>query len=150
MRFCIPPNCSNLKAVIENTIKAYTGSFYTVINNASTSKDIVILRGIKYLFQILIKNYRNGLYGTPLANKINLYRNITLPKDLFNLYKKNGIIYFTNLTSASKKNLKGFGGSGGNGLIKVMFVINLLHYSDQKSNKFFSGLDIAAKSYFPG
>ena len=123
MRFCIPPNCSNLKTIIENTVKAYTGSFYTVINMASTSKDIVILRGIRYLFQILIKNYRLKIFGSPLLNKVTLYRNISLTQDLFNLYKKNGIIYFTNLTSASKKNLHQFGGAGSPGMNHVTFLI---------------------------
>lgn len=128
MTFCVPPNCKEIKEVIQKTIVAYTGSFYVVINNASTSKDVVILKGIRYLFQILIKNYRLGIFGTPLANKINLYRNITIPQELFSLYKKNGIIYFTNLTSASKKDLSGFGGPGGNGKIHILFVIKLRFY----------------------
>lgn len=122
---------------------AYTGSFYQVINNASTSKDILILRGIRYLFQILIKNYRQAIFGSPLINKITLYRNISLPEDLFKLYKKNGIIYFTNLTSASKKDLTEFGGSGGNGKVHVLFLFKLRFYYDQKINSFFSGLDIS-------
>ena len=103
--------------------------------------------------RVLTANNRNikfSLKNLMAKEKNKKHSEIFYIEDLFNLYKKNGIIYFTNLTSASKKNLKGFGGSGGNGLIKVMFVINLLHYSDQKSNKFFSGLDIAAKSYYPG
>lgn len=69
-----------------------------------------------------------------MANRITLYRNLTLSEDLFNLYKKNGIIYFTNLTSASKINLANFGGPGGNGQIHVTFFIKLLLYFDQKKN----------------
>lgn len=57
-----------------------------------------------------------------MLNKATLYRNIPLAQDLFNLYKKNGIIYFTNLTSASKKNLHQFG-AGKPGENHVTFLI---------------------------
>ncbi len=101
----IPPNSTKIQQVIESTIVNYTGNFYRTINDASTSKDALILRGIRYLFQILIKNYRLKLFGEPLQNHILLYRNIGISKDLFNLYKINSIIYFTNLTSTSKNNM---------------------------------------------
>lgn len=75
-----------------------------------------------------------------------LYRNIKISVDLFNLYKKEGIIYFTNLTSASKKNLKHFGDKCGESEIHVTFLIKPLFYSEQKANKFYSGLDISKHS----
>lgn len=60
-------------------IKKYTGDMYKPMNAASTSKDIVILKLIRYLFQILIKNHREKLVGMPVISHKTLYRKISLP-----------------------------------------------------------------------
>lgn len=123
---------------------------YQVLNQSSTSKDPLVLKGIRYLFQALIKNYRAPVpfVGKPISQKIRLYRNIPLSEELLKLYKKDSIIYFTNLTSTSLKNLTGFGGSGGNGMVRVIFMFELLYYNEQKSNNFYSGLNISDISYY--
>ena len=81
---CIPETDVTFKSCIEKTIKYYhTGDGYKKLNEAISSKDINILTGIRYLIQIIIKNFRTRVIGKPILSNKPLYRYISMSKDLF-------------------------------------------------------------------
>ena len=113
-------------------IKFYTGSGYVEMNSIMTNTDPMILYKSKYILNLILRNYTifdpKERVGTPISlteAKI-LYRNIRLPKDLISLYSVKSVLYFTHLTSTSKKSI--FATPSDETFWRVEFQIKMLTY----------------------
>ena len=139
---------SDLLAAVKTILNDYTGSAYININKALTSKNPILLSKMATYLNIVAKNNQNVMVGERFeTNNIQkVYRNIFIKRGLVNLYKLNQIIFFTNLTSTSKKRI--FKRSSTPTHANIEFEIKLLNVEQQRKNKFFPAIDICKISTY--
>ena len=141
----------NLKAALEIIINNYTGNnSYKIINRALTSNNPLELSKMRFYINLLGFNYKpeSHLVGNCMKSKAKVYRIIFIKKELIDLYEHGQIVFFTNLTSTSKKSLEIFEKNSSDTHITMKFQFTLLDIDKQIKNGVYSGLAIKELSEF--
>ena len=95
---------TDFEEIITEIFFQFTGSNYKRINAVFSSASPHILSKMKYLLNLLIKNYRDPKIGQIVdGSKEKLYRHILVDIEMIDLLKENSFIFFTSLISCTKK-----------------------------------------------
>ena len=144
------PCPSTIDQAIYSILYSYTGSGYLPMNKALTSKNPLILKKLAYFVNVIAFNNKKVLKGQKFDSQgtIKVYRNIFLRRDLLKLYSVNQLLYFTHLTSTSKKHI--FKNPSTNTHVNVEFQINLLNVQQYEKLEFFTGIYVNNISAYKG
>ena len=96
-------NSNSIKLAIEKIIEHYTSNEYSIINKILITNNTMKLEKMRYYINLLAYNNRKALIGKKYKETNSLYRNIFVDYDIFKLYQVENYIYFTNLTSTSRR-----------------------------------------------